>query len=70
MILKEFSVPVKETFSQLVNFCDANDKPSIKDFWKQFNIKMAIGIIVKSWKGFTPWCMNEVWKNLWSQSVY
>lgn len=55
---------LKETLSQLINSCDANDQLSIKDFWKQFNIKMAIEIIDKCWKGLTLHCM---WKKLWPE---
>lgn len=58
---------LKETLSQLINSCDANDQLSIKEFWKQFNIKMAIEIIDKCWKGLTLHCMNRVWKKLWPQ---
>ena len=50
---------LKETLSQLINSCDANDQLSIKEFWKQFNIKVAIEIIDKCWKGLTLHCMNS-----------
>jgi hypothetical protein len=32
---------LRRTFSRLIRECDADDKLSIKEFWRQFNIKMA-----------------------------
>jgi hypothetical protein len=33
-----------QTFTMLIRECDADDKLSIREFWRQFNIKMAIVI--------------------------
>jgi hypothetical protein len=35
---------LRQIFSGLIGLCDADDKLCIKEFWRQFNIKMAIVI--------------------------
>ena len=60
---------LRRTFSKLIGQCDADDKLTIKAFWRQFNIHMAIGMIRDSWNEITPQCMNGVWKKLWPEAV-
>jgi hypothetical protein len=35
---------LRRNFFRLIRECDADDKLSIKEFWRQFNIKVAIVI--------------------------
>ncbi|XP_063861024.1 tigger transposable element-derived protein 1-like [Scylla paramamosain] len=48
--------------------CDG--KMTVKEFWKNFNIKHALEIIKFSWDEITPSNMNGVWKNLCPACVH
>jgi hypothetical protein len=45
-------------------------KNTVKGFWKSFNIRYAIDIIVKVWSKVSQSCKNGVWKTLLSHFVY
>lgn len=34
---------------------------TVFEFWNQFNIKVAIDIIVEAWNDITKICLNGVW---------
>ncbi|KYO46714.1 hypothetical protein Y1Q_0018457 [Alligator mississippiensis] len=47
----------------------SKEKANIKEFWKAFNIKIAIDIIRDTWNDVTQQCLNRVWKNIWPAVV-
>jgi hypothetical protein len=56
-----------KTFSQLVNGTDGKDQISVKECWKNFNIKNAIDNIAYEWAEVTQSCMKGVWKKIWPE---
>lgn len=60
---------LRRTFSQLIAATDGEDKPTMKQFWKNYNIMMAIENIKSSWIELKKSCMNGVWRELWPECV-
>lgn len=60
---------VRRTFEKLLSAIDGTDEISIKEFWRNFNIKMAVDIIGDSWAEISPSCLNGVWKKIWPTVV-
>lgn len=60
---------LRRTFNMLINETDGDDKPTMQEFWKQFNIKKATDIISDSWQEITPICMNGVWRKIWPECI-
>ncbi|KAG0702294.1 Tigger transposable element-derived protein 1 [Chionoecetes opilio] len=61
---------LRRTFRKMINAVDADENLSIRQFWKEFNIKNAIDNIAESWDEVTPSNMNAVWKKLWPECVH
>ncbi|XP_042212261.1 tigger transposable element-derived protein 1-like, partial [Homarus americanus] len=59
-----------KTFLQLIKAIDGKDKPTIRDFWKKFNILDAVDNIVESWDEVKTSAMNGSWKNIWPECVH
>ncbi|XP_064410189.1 tigger transposable element-derived protein 1-like [Latimeria chalumnae] len=57
------------TFDQLIKATDGDDKPTIREFWRGYNILNCIDNISESWAEVTQQCMNGVWGKLWPESV-
>lgn len=60
----------RRTMKQLLDATDGPDKPTIKEFWKGYNIKNAIDNIAASWKEVSAATMNGCWKKLWPECVH
>ena len=60
---------LRRTFSQLIAATDGDGKPTMKQFWKNYNIKMAIQNINLSWRELKKTCMNGVWREIWPECV-
>ena len=60
---------VKHTMLQLIKKTD-KDKLSIKEFWRTYNIKMALENIEDSWAEASASTMNAVWKKVWPECVH
>jgi hypothetical protein len=56
------------TFKQLVEKTDGEDKQSIRQFWKDYNIMNATDNIRAAWNEVTPNCLNGGWKKLWPEA--
>ena len=61
---------LRRTFKLLLHETDGQDKPTILEFWKRFNIMKAIEIISDSWEEVKPSCMNGVWRKIWPECVH
>ncbi|GFQ83316.1 tigger transposable element-derived protein 1-like [Trichonephila clavata] len=44
---------------------DEEEKQSIREFWKNYNIMNAVENINLSWNDVTEKCLNGAWKNIW-----
>ena len=58
---------LRRTFLQLIDKTDGEDKQSIRDFWKNYNIMDAVDNINLSWNEVTEKCLKGVWKNVWPE---
>uniref|UniRef100_K7FDM5 HTH CENPB-type domain-containing protein n=1 Tax=Pelodiscus sinensis TaxID=13735 RepID=K7FDM5_PELSI len=58
------------TFARLIRETDGKNKPSIKKFWRKFNIKVAIDIIAEAWAEVSLSCLNAVWRRIWPAYVH
>jgi hypothetical protein len=54
----------------LLSEIDGQEKSTMLEFWKKFNILKAVKIIADSWKEVKPSCMNGVWRKLWPECVH
>ncbi|XP_042211557.1 tigger transposable element-derived protein 1-like [Homarus americanus] len=61
---------LRKTFLQLIKAIDGEDKPTIRDFWKKFNILDAVDSIAESWDEVKTSSMNGSWKNMWPECVH
>lgn len=61
---------LRRTFKLLLSDTDGQDKPTMQEFWKQFNVMKALKIIGDSWDEVTPSCMNGVWRKIWPECVH
>jgi hypothetical protein len=60
---------LRKTFAQLVKDTDGEDQLSVKDFWRNCNIKKAIDNIGDAWAEVTQSCMNGVWRMISPDAV-
>lgn len=60
---------LRRTFSQLIAETDGEDKLNMKEFWKKYNIKMAIDNIQLSWLEVKKSCMNGCWREIWPECI-
>lgn len=60
---------LRRTFSQLIEATDKADKLTIPQFWKDYNIKMAVENIGFAWKEVKVTCMNGSWGNTYMARV-
>jgi hypothetical protein len=60
---------LRRTFDQLLVATDGEDKPSIREYWRGYNILKAIDNVAKAWEEVTESCMNGVWCKLWLECV-
>ena len=56
---------LRRTFDQLLLATDGEDKQSVRDYWRGFNLLKAIDNIAKAWEEVTESCMNGVWRKIW-----
>ncbi|XP_042226459.1 tigger transposable element-derived protein 1-like [Homarus americanus] len=61
---------LRTTFLQLIKSIDGEDKPTIRDFWKKFNILNAVDNIAESWDEVKTSAMNGSWKSIWPECVH
>ncbi|XP_013109419.2 tigger transposable element-derived protein 1-like [Stomoxys calcitrans] len=60
---------LRRNFSQLLKATDGDNMPSMKDFWKNYSIRMAVENIIQSWKEVKESCMNGAWRQLWPECI-
>ncbi|CAL1538349.1 unnamed protein product [Lymnaea stagnalis] len=60
---------LRHTFQQLLDACTGEGKPTMKEFWLEYDILMAIDNIADAWDEVNKSCMNSAWEKLWPESV-
>ncbi|GCC33616.1 hypothetical protein chiPu_0012086 [Chiloscyllium punctatum] len=55
---------LRRTFRKLIAATEGDNKDSVLQFWKSFNIKNAIDIIVEAWGDVSKDCLRAVWQKL------
>lgn len=58
---------LRETFKSLIAAVDKEGGPTIREFWKKFNILDAVKIIAKSWLEVNEKTLKHSWKKLCPQ---
>uniref|UniRef100_K7EX90 HTH CENPB-type domain-containing protein n=1 Tax=Pelodiscus sinensis TaxID=13735 RepID=K7EX90_PELSI len=61
---------LRRMFARLIRETDGENKPTIKEFWRKFNIKDAIDIIAEAWAEVSSSCLNAVWRRIWPACVH
>lgn len=56
---------LRRTFKQMFEKTDGEEKQSIREFWKNYNIMNAVENIYLSWNEITERSLKGVWKNIW-----
>lgn len=56
---------LRRTFKQMFEKADGEEKQSIREFWKNYNIMNAVENINLSWNEITERSLKGVWKNIW-----
>ncbi|CAK9816146.1 Tigger transposable element-derived protein 1 [Anthophora plagiata] len=57
---------LRRTLKQMFEKIDGEEKQSIREFWKNYNIMNAVENINLSWNEITERSLKGVWKNIWS----
>ncbi|XP_038599347.1 tigger transposable element-derived protein 1-like [Tachyglossus aculeatus] len=52
------------TLAKLSEATGGDGGPSVRDFWRSFNIRNAINLIVLAWADVPPSCLNGAWRRL------
>nr|XP_006128720.1 tigger transposable element-derived protein 1-like [Pelodiscus sinensis] len=60
---------LRHIFDQLIRGTEGEGKPTIRQFWHDYNILKCINNIGKAWADVTQACMNGVWAKLWPECV-
>lgn len=61
---------LRQTFKKMICAVDSDENLSIRQFWKDFNIKHAIDNVAESWDEIKASEMNAVWRKLWPECVH
>ena len=55
----------RRTFKQMFEKTDGEEKQSMREFWKNYNIMNAVENINLFWNEITERSLKGVWKNVW-----
>ncbi|CAM2105774.1 unnamed protein product [Caretta caretta] len=61
---------LRRMFSTLIKEMAGEGKPSVKEFWKSYNILNVVENIDALWEEVTSQCMNGVWCHAWPEAVH
>ncbi|CAM4463223.1 unnamed protein product [Lepidochelys kempii] len=61
---------LQRTVSMLRKEMAGEGKPSVKEFWKSYNILNGMENMDASWEEVTSQCMNGVWHHAWPDAVH
>ncbi|KAM9607502.1 tigger transposable element-derived protein 1 [Trichechus inunguis] len=60
---------LKRTFEHLLETTDGEDKATVREFWRNYDIMDAVDNIAVAWEELKPATMNSVWKKIWPECV-
>ncbi|XP_028921782.1 tigger transposable element-derived protein 1-like [Ornithorhynchus anatinus] len=60
---------LRRMLGELMEATAGEGRPSVREFWKGFNIKNAIDLLALAWTDVAPACLNGGWRNLLPQMV-
>lgn len=60
---------LRQTFRKMLEAIDGPHKPTLREFWRKYNIADAIANIKPSWCDIKNTTMNAVWRPLWPECV-
>ncbi|XP_020844762.1 tigger transposable element-derived protein 1 [Phascolarctos cinereus] len=61
---------LRKTFQHLIGGTDGEDKGTIREFWRNYNIMNAVDNIAEAWDELEPSLMNSAWKKIWPECVH
>lgn len=61
---------IRNVLAEAVRVTNGEDAPSLRDFWKAFNIKDAVNYISCAWQELKQKTMNGVWRKIWEDCVH
>ncbi|KAK3884365.1 hypothetical protein Pcinc_011376 [Petrolisthes cinctipes] len=61
---------LRRTIQQLIKETDRDNKLSVQQYWKNFNIKKCLDNIRDAWEELPPSTMNGVWRKIWPECIY
>ncbi|XP_051830692.1 tigger transposable element-derived protein 1-like [Antechinus flavipes] len=61
---------LRKTFQHLLGGTDGEDKSTVREFWRNYNIMNAVDNIAEAWDELEPSLMNSVWKKIWPECVH
>ncbi|XP_003418168.1 tigger transposable element-derived protein 1 [Loxodonta africana] len=60
---------LKRTFEHILEATGGEDKATIREFWRNYDIMDAVDNIAVAWEELKPATMNNVWKKIWPECV-
>ncbi|XP_068941605.1 tigger transposable element-derived protein 1-like [Petaurus breviceps papuanus] len=61
---------LRKTFQYLIGGTDGEDKGTVREFWRNYNIMNAVDNIAEAWDELEPSLMNRVWEKIWPECVH
>ncbi|KAM9061128.1 tigger transposable element-derived protein 1-like [Sarcophilus harrisii] len=61
---------LRKTFQHLLGGTDGEDRSTVREFWRNYNIMNAVDNIAEAWDELEPSLMNSVWKKIWPECVH
>uniref|UniRef100_A0A5S6QV23 DDE-1 domain-containing protein n=1 Tax=Trichuris muris TaxID=70415 RepID=A0A5S6QV23_TRIMR len=55
---------LRRTFKMLIDATDGENCETVMEFWKNYNLRMAINNIVEAWNDVSKRCLHRVWRKL------
>ncbi|KFD64056.1 hypothetical protein M514_10180 [Trichuris suis] len=55
---------LRRTFKMLIDATDGENCETVMEFWKNYNLRMAIDNIVEAWNDVSKQCLHRVWRKL------
>ncbi|BFY99809.1 hypothetical protein BsWGS_02849 [Bradybaena similaris] len=59
----------RQLFAKLIASSEVKGKSSASEFWKSFNLKIAIDVIAEAWAEISGQVMHGAWRQLWPEIV-
>uniref|UniRef100_A0A5S6QD63 DDE-1 domain-containing protein n=1 Tax=Trichuris muris TaxID=70415 RepID=A0A5S6QD63_TRIMR len=64
IVKSSLGVYYRRTFKMLIDATDGENCETVMEFWKNYNLRMAINNIVEAWNDVSKRCLHRVWRKL------